>query len=221
MNEMQFLTWVRGTGLNIAVGIFLLGVLWRLIEIYGLGRKKDLSAPRHAAGASGWHTVFRRSMPPKGMGLVKKSPVSYIGGATFHIGLAIVVFLFAPHIKLIQSLTGLSWPALPSQFIDLVAVVTIAAMVVVLVDRINKPVKRFLSTFEDWFTWLVTFLPVLTGWLAVRHLLLPYTTMLALHILMVEILLIVLPFTKLFHAFTLWGSRWFNGQVNGHKGIPV
>jgi nitrate reductase gamma subunit len=219
MNELQFLTWVRGTGLNIAVGIFLLGVLWRLVEIYSLGRKKDLAAPRRVAGASGWHTIFRRSVPPPGM--VKRSPVSYIGGYVFHIGLAIVVFFFAPHIKLIESFSGLSWPALPSQFVDFVAVVTMAAMVVVLVDRINKPVKRFLSTFEDWFTWTVTFLPVLTGWLAVRHLLLPYTTMLALHILSVELLLVVLPFTKLFHAFTLFGSRWFNGQVNGHKGVPV
>ena len=219
MNEMQFLTWVRGTGLNIAVGIFLVGVLWRLIEIYGLGRKKDLSAPRSVAGASGLNTIFRRSLPPEGM--LKTSPVTYIGGYVFHIGLAIVVFLFAPHIKLIQSLVGLSWPGLPSQFIDLVAVITIAAMVVVLVDRINRPVKRYLSTFEDWFTWLVTFLPLLTGWLAVRHMLLPYTTMLALHILSVEILLIVLPFTKLFHAFTVFGSRWFNGAVNGHKGVAV
>ncbi len=221
MNEMQFLTWVRGTGLNIAVGIFLLGVLWRLIEIYSLGRKKDLSAPRHVPGASGLNTLFRRSMPPEGMGMMKKAPVSYLGGFVFHTGLAVVVFLFAPHIKLIQSLTGLSWPGLPSQFIDLVAVVTIAAMVVLLVDRINKPVKRFLSTFEDWFTWTVTFLPVLTGWLSVRHLLLPYTTMLALHILTVEILLVVLPFTKLFHAFTLWGSRYYNGAINGHKGVAV
>ena len=219
MNEMQFLTWVRGQGLDIAVGIFLLGVLWRLLEIYSLGRKKDLSAPRHVTGASGWNTILRRSVPPQGM--LKTSPVSYIGGYTFHIGLAIVVFLFAPHIKLIESLTGLSWPGLPSQFIDLVAVITIAAMVVVLVDRINKPVKRYLSTFEDWFTWLVTFLPLLTGWLAVRHLLLPYTTMLALHILSVEILLIVLPFTKLFHAFTVFGSRWYIGKINGHRGVPV
>ncbi|MBK9325025.1 MAG: hypothetical protein KBF24_01565 [Thiobacillaceae bacterium] len=219
MNEMQFLTWVRGTGLNIALGIFLLGVIWRLIEIYGLGRKKDLSAPRNVSGASGWNTMFRRSVPPEGM--LKKSPVSYIGGYIFHLGLFVVLFLFAPHIKFFESLLGISWPGLPSQFIDLVAVVTIAAMVVVLVDRINKPVKRYLSTFEDWFTWLVTFLPVLTGWMAVQHLLLPYTTMLALHILSVEILLIVLPFTKLFHAFTLWGSRWYNGQVNGHKGVAV
>lgn len=219
MNEIQFLTWVRGQGLDIAVGIFLLGVLWRLFEIYSLGRKKDLSAPRHAPGASGFHTVFRRSLPPEGM--LKKSPVSYIGGYIFHIGLAIVVFLFAPHIKLIQSLTGLSWPGLPSQFIDLAAVVTIAAMVVVLVDRINRPVKRYLSTFEDWFTWALTFLPLLTGWLAVRHLLLPYTTMLALHILSVELLLVFLPFTKLFHAFTVFGSRWYNGAANGHKGVAV
>lgn len=219
MTELQFLTWVRGDGLDYAVGIFLLGVLWRLIEIYSLGRKKDLAAPRHVAGASGMHTVFRRSLPPEGM--LKKSPISYIGGYTFHIGLAIVVFLFAPHILLIKSLTGLSWPGLPSQFIDLAAVVTMAAMVLVLVDRINKPVKRFLSTFGDWFTWTVTFLPVLTGWMAVQHLLLPYTTMLALHILSVELLLVVLPFSKLFHAFTLFGSRWYNGQVNGHKGVAV
>lgn len=219
MNEMQFLTWVRGPGLDIAVSIFLLGVVLRLIEIYSLGRKKDLAAPRHVPGASGWHTLFRRSVPPVGM--VKRSPVSYIGGYVFHIGLAIVVFFFAPHIKLIESLTGLSWPGLPSQFVDFVAVVTMAAMVVVLADRINKPVKRYLSTFQDWFTWTVTFLPVLTGWMAVQHLLLPYTTMLALHILSVEILLIVLPFTKLFHAFTLWGSRYYNGAVNGHKGVPV
>ncbi|OYY95097.1 MAG: hypothetical protein B7Y41_03870 [Hydrogenophilales bacterium 28-61-23] len=219
MNDMQFLTWVRGPGLDIAVGIFLLGVFWRLFEIYSLGRKKDLSAPRSVSGASGWHTIFRRSLPPEGM--LGKSPVSYIGGYTFHIGLAIVVFLFAPHILLIKNLTGLSWPGLPSQFVDLVAVVTLAAMVVVLVDRINKPVKRYLSTFGDWFTWTLTFLPVLTGWMAVQHLLLPYTTMLAIHILTVELLLVFLPFTKLFHAFTAFGSRWYNGAVNGHKGVAV
>lgn len=219
MNELQFLTWVRGTGLNIALGIFVLGTLWRLIEIYSLGRRTDLAPPRRVAGASGWHTVFRRSVPPPGM--MKRSPVSYIGGYIFHVGLAVIVFLFAPHIKLIEGLTGLSWPSLPSQVVDAVTVVTLAAMVVVLFDRINKPVKRYLSTFEDYFTWTLTFLPVLTGYLAVKHLLLPYTTMLAIHILTVELLLIVLPFTKLFHVFTLIPSRWFNGDINGKRGVPV
>jgi nitrate reductase gamma subunit len=219
MDQLLLLTWARGTGLNLALTIFVLGVIWRLIEIYSLGRKQDLSAPRDVPGASGWNTIFRRSVPPPGM--IKTSPVSYIGGYVFHVGLAVVVFLFAPHIELIKNLLGISWPGLPSQMVDFITVVTMAAMIVVLIDRITKPVKRFLSTFGDWFTWTLTFLPLLTGWLAVHHLLLPYTLMLALHILSVELLLIFLPFTKLFHAFTVFGSRWYNGAVNGHKGVPV
>ena len=219
MNQLQFLTWVRGTGLNIALVIFVLGVLWRLAEIYGLGRKKDLSASRSTPGASGWATIFRRSLPPPGM--LPTSPVSYIGGYVFHVGLAIVVFLFAPHIALLTSLIGAVWPGLPSQVVDFITVVTMVAMIAVLVDRLFKPVKRYLSTFGDWFTWTLTFLPLLTGWLAVHHLLLPYTFMLATHILCVELLLVFLPFTKLFHAFTVFGSRWFNGAMNGHKGVPV
>lgn len=219
MDALQLLTWARGPGLNIALVVFVLGVLWRLIEIYGLGRKKDLSAPRRVPGASGLATVFRRSLPPQGM--LRASPVSYVGGYVFHVGLAVVVFLFAPHIALVESLVGVGWRALPSQVVDFVSVVTLAAMVVVLVDRVMRPVKRYLSTFGDWFTWTLTFLPVLTGWLAVHHLLLPYTLMLALHILSVELLLVFLPFTKLFHAFTAFGSRWFNGTVNGHKGVAV
>jgi nitrate reductase gamma subunit len=219
MNADLFLTWVRSTGLSIATGIFVLGTLWRLFEIYSLGRKKDLAVPRHRTGASGLHTMLRRSVPPPGM--FKRSPTSYVAGYVFHIGLFVIVFLFAQHIKLIQELTGLSWPNLPAQFIDATAVVTLATMLLVLVGRINNPVKRFLSTFNDYAAWALTFLPILTGFLATKHLLFSYTWMLALHILSAELLLIFIPFTKLIHVFTLWGSRWYNGDVNGKKGVPV
>lgn len=219
MDAAEFLNWIRGPGLQIAVAVFLFGTVWRLIEIYSLGRKADLAERRHVAGASGWHTMLRRSIPVSGM--MERAGVTYIAGYVFHIGLAVVVFLFAPHIKLIQEMLGVSWPALPSQFVDLAAVVTIAAMLVVLFDRVRQPVKRYLSTFEDWMTWTVTFLPVLTGYLAARHLLMPYTLMFSLHILSVELLLVVLPFTKLFHVFTVWPSRWFNGDASGRKGVAV
>ena len=219
MNEMMFLTWVRSTGLDIALGIFVLGILWRLFEIYSLGRKPNLAVPRPRGGASGLHTMFRRSLPPPGM--FKRSPVSYVAGYIFHFGLAIVAFMFIPHIMLIRGLTGLSWPGLPSQFIDATAVVTLATMLLVLVERINRPVKRFLSTFEDYAAWALTFLPVMTGYLTNKHLLFSYPWMLALHILSAELLLVFLPFTKLMHVFTLWGSRWYNGDENAKKGVPV
>jgi nitrate reductase gamma subunit len=219
MNEMQFLTWVRGPGLNIAVGIFVLGTIWRLFEIYGLGRKQDIAPPRHRSGASGWHTILRRSVP--GQGMLKASPIGFVAGYIFHIGLGVIVFAFAQHIDLIKDLIGFGWPALPSQIVDAASVITLAAMLVMLFDRINRPAKRFLSTFEDYFAWAITFLPVLTGYMAVKHLGPPYTTMLALHILSAEVLLVALPFTKLFHAVTVFASRWYNGAIAGRRGVPV
>jgi nitrate reductase gamma subunit len=49
----------------------------------------------------------------------------------------------------------------------------------------------------------------------------PYTTMLAVHILSVELLMVLLPFTKLFHAASTFVSRWYNGEILGHKGAAL
>jgi nitrate reductase gamma subunit len=221
MNDLEFLTWVRGPGLAIALAIFLLGLVWRLIEVFSLGRKKDLSIPRRRAGASGWYTMFRRSVPQHGAMHNPVTYVGYIGGYVFHFGFFVVLLFFAPHIELFEYAFGLEWPALPSRLVDFIAVLTIIAMIVVLVDRITKKVKRFISTFQDYFGWALTFLPVLTGWMAVQHLMLPYTRMLAVHILTVEIFLVFFPFTKLLHGAATFGARWYNGDVNGRKGVPV
>lgn len=221
MNDLAFLTWVRGPGLGLAVSIFLLGLIWRLVEVFSLGRKKDLAVPRHRPGASGWHTIFRRTLSHVGIQYNPAAYVSLIGAYIFHIGIFVVLLFFAPHIQLFKSTLGLSWFALPSRMVDFVSVLTIVAMIVVLADRITKKVKRFLSTFEDYFAWTLTFLPVLTGWMAVQHLFLPYTRMLAVHILCVEIFLVFFPFTKLLHGFATFGARWFNGDINGRKGVPV
>jgi nitrate reductase gamma subunit len=78
---------------------------------------------------------------------------------------------------------------------------------------------RFLSRGQDYLSWLVTFLPMLTGYLAFHQALLPYKTMLALHILSVELLMVVFPFSKLMHAFTVFSSRYFNGAAAGFKGV--
>lgn len=219
MTELQFLSWVRGPALQIATVLFLFGIIWRLIEIYALGRKPNLAEPRYVPGASGWHTLYRRFIPPEGM--FAASPITYIGGYVFHIGIGLIFFFFDPHLGLIKELLGFSWTALPSPVIDFVTVVTLVTMIVVLANRIKCPVKRFLSGCDAYFSWGITFLPLITGYLAANHLLLSYPTMLALHIFSAELLLIAIPFSNLFHIFTVWPSRWFNGAINGQRGVPV
>jgi len=65
----------------------------------------------------------------------------------------------------------------------------------------------------------VTFLPILTGWLAYHRIVNPYPLVLGLHILSVELLMVVLPFTKLMHTFTVFISRWYNGAIYGRRGV--
>lgn len=214
---MDLLLWARGPGLIIAIAVFLFGMMLRLFEIYSLGRKRDLSPPHSRRPGSGWRTIVTRSIPNHGK--FRAAPLTYLTGYTFHIGLFVVLLFLLPHIEFFRALTGLGWPALPTPLIDLVTVLTLIALVVVLLHRLMDPVKRFLSGFGDYLAWSVTFLPLLTGYLAYHHLLLDYTLLLALHILAVELLLAVFPFTKLTHTFTLFIARWYNGDIAARKGV--
>lgn len=217
MSNVELLLWVRGPAFQIAVAVFVIGMVVRLLEIFLLGRKPDLAQPRNGGIAAGWRTIVSRSAPDPGT--FKREPVTLVAGYIFHIGFFVTLVLFAPHIELFRAWLGLSWPALSTPVVDATAVITMLALVVTLVHRLRDPVRKFLSRFEDYFTWLVTLLPVVTGYLAYHRLLVPYALMLAVHILTVELLLVVFPFTKLTHAFTLFAARWYNGYAFGRKGV--
>ena len=217
MNHLDLLTFARGSALNWALAIFVAGIALRLFEIFGLGYKADLAKPRTNTPGSGLRTVFTRSLSPQGM--LKRDPVTYIGGYVFHLGLLLAIFFFAPHIEFFRSMTGLVWPGLPPALIDASVVAAMVALGVLLAHRLNNPVKRMLSGIGDYVAWAATLLPLLTGYLAYHHLLFEYTLMLALHLLSVELLLVLLPFTKLFHTFSVFISRWYNGDISARKGV--
>jgi nitrate reductase gamma subunit len=219
MSDMDLLLWARGPGMQIALAIFVGGMLLKLFEIFSLGRKKDLSVPRPGNAAAGWKTIVSRSLPNRV--LLKRTLPAYLMGYTFHIGFFVSLLFFAPHIQLFRNTFGLGWPALPSQLVDGVSLLAILALLLALVYRLYHPVKRFLSTFDDYASWALTLAPLLSGYLAFHHLLLPYTLMLAVHILSVELLLVFMPFTKLIHTMSLFISRWYNGDALGRKGARL
>lgn len=217
MTETELLLWARGPGLTIATFIMCAGIVVRLLEIFLMGRKPNLATARGSETAGGFGTMVRRSIPDSGT--FKRSAFTVVAGYVFHIGLFIVIFLFVPHIMVFQSAFGISWPGIPSNIVDAVNVATIIALVAVLVHRLTDPVLRLLSEFNDYLVWFVTILPLITGYMAFHRLGFSASTLLALHILSVELLMVLFPFTKLSHAFTLWIARWYNGAIAGYKGV--
>jgi nitrate reductase gamma subunit len=217
MTEIELLSWARGPGLQIATVIFVAGVVIRIFEILMLGRKCNLAEAKGSEMSSGLKTIVSRTFPDRDT--FKRSSVTITAGYVFHIGLFITFFLYAPHILFIRDIIGFGWFALPTPLIDAIAVVTIITMLAVLVNRLTNKSMRFLTNFEDLLTWFLTLLPLLTGYMAFHRIGFTAPTLLATHILSVELLLIIFPFTKLMHAFTLFLARWYNGAISGYKGV--
>ncbi|MCG6897219.1 MAG: respiratory nitrate reductase subunit gamma [Thiocapsa sp.] len=215
--SMEFLLWTKGPMFNVAIAIFAIGLLVRIAEIFVLGRERNYAEPRASEWLPGLRTVFTRTVADPGT--FKRAPFNVVVGWVWHIGFLIALLLFVPHIKLIESLTGLSWPALPNPIISMVTAVTLVALIATLIHRMTHPVKRRISTIEDYLVWTVVFAVVLTGFLAFNRMINPYPLVLGMHILSAEIMLILLPFTKLTHIFTLFIARWYNGAAFGRKGV--
>jgi nitrate reductase gamma subunit len=214
---VDFLLWVRGPALDGALAIFVIGVLVRLLEIFLLGRALDYAEPRQGELAPGLRTLFRRFLADPGT--FRRATFNVIVGYIWHLGFLVVLLLFVPHIELFGKLFGFTWPGLPNPVVDSITGVTLVALVAMLIHRLRHPVMRHISTFEDYLVWVVTFLPLLTGYLAYHRLVNPYPLILGIHILTVELLLVVFPFTKLIHALTAFVARWFNGATFGRKGV--
>jgi nitrate reductase gamma subunit len=214
---MDFLLLVKGPLFAAALVVFALGLSVRLLEIFVLGRKRNFAEPRAGEWLPGLRTMLTRTVADPGT--FQRAPFNVVVGWIWHIGFLIALLLFIPHIALIKSLLGVYWPGLPNPAVDLVTAVTLVALVATLVHRLTHPVKRRISTFEDYLVWTLTFLLVLTGYLAYHRLINPYPLALGLHILTAEVFLILLPFTKLTHIFTAFIARWYNGASFGRRGV--
>jgi len=217
MSEVEFLSWVRGPGFQIATVILVAGVVIRVLEILLLGRKANLAEAKGSEMASGLRTIVTRSVPDSST--FKRSTFTIVAGYIFHIGLFVTILFFAPHILLIKDIIGFGWPSLPTQIVDALAVVSIITLLAILAHRFTNKVLRYLTNTEDLLVWFVTIAPLVTGYMAFHRIGMPASTMLGIHILSVELLMVMLPFTKLMHAFTLFLARWYNGAISGYRGV--
>ena len=216
---MDLLHFARGIGLKVALSIFFLGVTWRIVSFALLRIRREYSKPRESVSKyliGGLIAVGSRSWPHREF--IARTGAGEALGYSYHLGLFAVVLLFTPHILFLGSLLGVSWPGLPSSAITIVSVITLTLFLAVLFRRVTNRVMRLLSNFDDYFSWFITMLVMMTGLAATAHIGGPYETLLAVHILSVDILLIWFPFGKLMHAFYIFPSRAINGALLSRKG---
>jgi nitrate reductase gamma subunit len=77
------------------------------------------------------------------------------------------------------------------------------------------------TRLDDYLSWTLVILPVITGLLAFYHLVEPYPMVLAVHVLSADLLLMCLPFTKLAHTGLVFFSRAMCGAFYGRRGVSI
>ena len=228
MTQMDLLDFARGPALWFSLLVLFAGSAWRLIAIIRLGSKPDLSEPRSGRRfVAALRGISARMIPRKEFR--QGGRLGAISGYVYHLGLAAIAFAYLPHILFVERMTGMAWPALPEPLVYLAVGPTFIALLMVLLQRLADPVLHLLSGFDDYFSWFVVFLPLLTGMAALSGLSPKpiaggaplYPLPVAIHLLSVELLFLWLPFGKLAHAFLVFMSRGVTGVALGRKGAML
>ncbi len=217
---MDLLAFAKGPALQVAAYIFVAGSIWRIVGIVLLKEKVDHSEPRKSGGLmAALKVIYTRSFtasPFKRATLYPKM-LAYVQ----HLGLFAVIFLFVPHIMFFEGFLGFSWPGLPNNIIYLLGVAAVAASIALLVRRLTSPVLKLISNFDDYFSWFVTVLPLVTGLMIPVRMGFRYEDILAVHILSVVLLMLWFPFGKLGHAFLVFVTRGTTGMVFERRGAKT
>jgi nitrate reductase gamma subunit len=193
------------------------GMLVRIAFLFRLSLKKDRVVYNHFSFGWGLRSIFQWLIPWASASM-RQQPVFAIVAFLFHLSLLAVPLFFSAHILLWDEAFGISLWSLPDVLADGLALILIAAAVFLFIRRRVKPEVRILTSPWDYFLLVMTTMPFLTGFLA-YHQWGPYEVMLILHIVSSQILLILIPITKLGHMILFFFTRAFIGfEMGGRRG---
>lgn len=225
MTWESILEFARGPFFYVALLIFIAGMVYRLVNVIGLGWNKD-RVPVKGSKAGGVIMSFLKGILiwpfiPWVKNTFNRSPLIYVGGGLFHLGLFAVIFLGTPHMLVWKSLLGIGWWTLPLPIVDWLAAVAIIAMLILLVNRIVNPVLKLISGPAEYVAWLLVFLPMVTGYMMTHHMFFPYDELFSFHMISVDVLLIWIPFSRISHFIFYFFARTIHGQEFGKRGVAV
>ena len=221
---MDFYSFVAGPLLWIAFLVFIIGSLLRAALFFYVSRKMDKVFYQHFNWKYALAAIGRWLLPLNKD--VAKNPIFTICGYLFHLCLIIVPIWYSGHIILWEeSRLGWSWSAIPDGLADWMTLLLFAIAIFFLLRRIFSADIRLLSTFSDYFILVVTALPFMTGFFLAHG---PLDSigflgdnMDVIHMLSGELMLILIPFTKLSHFILFFFSRASTGVEFGRRGYSV
>jgi len=221
---MDFYSFVEGPLLWIAFLTFIIGTIIRIVLFLATARTMDKPMVRYFSWKYVLATMARWILPiNKDMA---KNPVFMPLVYIFHVCLIAVPLFLAGHVSLWEeSRFEWSWATLPDAWADWMTLILIAISIFFLLRRLISPDVRLLSALSDYLLIIVTALPFATGYFMTHGTLdgiaILGDNMSLIHMLSGELMLILIPLTRLSHAFLFFFSRAATGIEFGRRGYSM
>lgn len=221
---MDFYSFVAGPLLWISIITFIIGSFIRAALFLVVSMQKDKIIYKHFK----WKYIlitFIRWLLPLNKDVVK-NPVFTVVGYVFHICLIVVPVWYSGHIILWEeSRFELYWTPLPDGLADWMTLIFLAIALFFLLRRIFSADIRLISGCADYLLLIITALPFLTGYFLTHGTLDSIgflgDNMMLLHMLSGELMLILIPFTKLSHFILFFFSRGSTAVEFGRREYSI
>jgi len=202
-----------GPMLWLASGVFILGSFYRLISMARLAAKKDPVVFSYMSAFYSLRSILHWIIPFASVNM-RKHPIMTVVAFTFHICLFAVPIFLCAHIILINEAWQVKWWYLPNPIADVMTLIVIGACIFFLGRRLLLREVRYLTTFSDFLILAGVAAPFITGFWS-YHQYPGHATAAILHIISGEIILVMIPFTRLSHMLFFPFLRGYAGSEFG------
>jgi nitrate reductase gamma subunit len=193
--------------------VFIGGSIYRLARMLMLVNKKEkfiftyISLKYSLRSILHWITPFATTN-------MRMHPILTIVSFVFHVCLLLVPLFLLSHIILWDESWNIRWLSLPDAWSDIMALVVIGGCLFFFIRRIIRKEVKYVTSISDFVLLAVVVAPFLTGFIA-YHQWFHYQLFFILHILTGEMLLMVIPFTRLSHMIFSPFTRAYMGSEFG------
>jgi len=197
----QWLEWARGPAFRFAFVLMVLGLSRAFVlNIAGIvrmiRRAGDKTIPRGAVTRE----TFRWFVPFNSY--ARQRPFFVLVSVLFHGAIIVTPLFLGAHILLVKRSLGVGWPAIGQAAVDWLTLLAIAAALILFIERITARATRALSRLQDFVLPLLIAVSFASGFLAMHPALDPfsYDATILTHVLSGDLVLVLVPFTKLSHV---------------------
>ena len=188
----------------VSLAIFLGGSAYKIVTTIRDAKKDKVVYPymrwKHSLKS------LRHWLVPFGTRSMRGKPTFTVISFAFHVCLLLTPLLLLAH----QQLIGISVVHLPDAFADAMTLFVLFGGLYFLQRRLLDPCVNNVTFISDYLLLLLVLAPFLTGFLA-YHQWFGHRTILLLHMLSGEIMLVIIPFTRVSHMLFFALTRSYMG----------